>query len=85
MAFNGVGNFWIAPFASTVQDGWEFNSGDDKGAQYFSANPKTSRDELQMANETKGRDDFGKVFYGFTVTNLSGVWVNYDIQGGGFS
>jgi len=85
MSFNGVGDLWIAPRATKIEDGWVFNGGEDRGAQYFSANPKTSRDELQMSNETKGRDEFGKVFYGFTVANLSDVWVNYDLQGGGFS
>lgn len=84
MAFSGIGDFWIAPNAVQVQDGWGWN-GQDLGAQYFSANPKSSRDELRMSDETKGRDQFGGVFYGVTVTNISSVWVNYDLQGGGFS
>lgn len=91
MAFNGVGRFSIEPGQTIPLNGWRFGTGNDLGAQYFSANPTfdTARFTLVMSNENKTRFSDGTVAYGFSVTNTDNNTINpipifFDVQGGGF-
>lgn len=84
--FNGVGKFTVGPQATILLVNWRFGSGDDHGAQYFSANPKTSAGSiLVVTRQSKGRDQDGRVFYGSTVENKDLFPVFFDVQGGGYT
>lgn len=83
MGFNAYGNFWIAPLSSLVVAVW-WGTGSDQGAEYIAAHPITQGD-LTMSGETKSQNDLGGFFYSATVTNEDNFWVNFNLQGGGFS
>jgi hypothetical protein len=83
--FNGVGRFTVGPQDTVLLVNWRFGSGDDRGAQYFSANPTTSAGSiLVITHQSKGRDPDGRVFYGSTVENKDLFPVFFDVQGGGY-
>jgi hypothetical protein len=86
--FNGIGSFTVSPGEPqpVELDGWSFPSGEDHGAQYFSANP-TSRNgvALVMSRQSKTRHPDGTVNYGFAVESTDvHQEVTFDVQGGGF-
>ena len=86
MAFNDVGVFSISP-GSTIDwtCSWAFGSGDDHGAQYFSAHPIDRQAVLIMFDQSTCRDDQSHIQYGFKVRSESARVVFFSVQGGGFS
>ena len=85
MGFNGVGNAKLFPSQTFTFDGFHWGDGEDRGAQYFSANPKTRHGHsLIMVDQRKTRDNLGRVTYGVTVKNNDPNFVvEFDFQGGG--
>jgi invasion protein IalB len=85
MAFNGVGRFSLAPGQALPFNGWTFNNGEDRGAQYFFANPTSNTGSMIVTsdqNKTRSKDG---VSYGFTATNKDlKQSVFFDVGGGGF-
>lgn len=84
--FNGAGRFTVAAGQPFSIDG-KFGSGEDRGAQYISANPMSQTGSmLVMSNQRKARFPDGSVSYGFTVQNTDPAHdVVFDVQGGGFA
>jgi hypothetical protein len=91
MSFNGVGSFTVAPLKSIDLAG-RFPNGEDRGAQYFSANPTfdTAGFFLVMSRQRKTREADGSITYGVTVFNNDNSQINnpnpipifFDVQGG---
>jgi len=82
MAFNNVGNFFLAPGASgrySISFG-----GADHGAQYIGGNPENPGGGIQASAETKNMNTDGTITYWVTLQNVGSNATNFSLQGGGF-
>jgi hypothetical protein len=83
MAYNGVGFGTIGP--GGVQQWFISYGGSDHGAQSIHANPLNPGATLQVNNQRKTRNNDGSVTYWVTITNVSGLTTNFNLEGGGYA
>jgi hypothetical protein len=82
MAFNNVGNYYLA--AGATGRYWVSFGGADHGAQAIGGHPENPGGSLQATDQTKTQNVGGTFTYWVTIQNIGSVPTNFSLQGGGY-